>query len=118
MDEFSGRLVVHFLNLLYINYPIISDCATKNLDKGYAFVKLSTTFNQNRISNFETPTDGYNLLSAGLGSSFIFNKAKLGIHMSGTNLLDKTYISHLSRLKPEGIYNIGRNFNLGVSIQL
>ena len=92
--------------------------STKNLDKGYAFVKLSTTFNQNRISNFETPTDGYNLLSAGLGSSFIFNKAKLGIHMSGTNLLDKTYISHLSRLKPEGIYNIGRNFNLGVSIQL
>ena len=92
--------------------------STKLLDKGYAFVKLSTTFNQNRISNFETPTDGYNLLSAGLGSTFIFNKAKLGIHMSGTNLLDKTYISHLSRLKPEGIYNIGRNFNLGVSIQL
>lgn len=90
----------------------------KFLNSSYAFVKLSTTFEQDRISNFETPTNGYSLLSAGLGGTLNLKKAKLGVHISGTNLLDKTYVSHLSRLKPEGIHNIGRNFNFGINLQI
>ncbi|MEL0457004.1 TonB-dependent receptor [Flavobacteriaceae bacterium SZ-1-7] len=86
--------------------------------KGYAFVKLRSTFKQTKVSTFETATDGYNLLSAGLGGSFtLFNK-ELSVAISGNNLTDKTYINHLSRLKPDGIFNMGRNFMFGVNYKL
>ncbi len=90
----------------------------KYVQSGYAFVKLSSVFNQNNVSAFETTTDGYNLLSAGFGGSVkVFNNV-LGITVSGTNLTDTNYISHLSRLKHDGIFNIGRNFNIGLTYTL
>ena len=101
-----------------LNNTLRVEFSTKWLVTGYAFSKLSTAFNQNKISSFETPTDGYSLLSAGFGGTFNLEKAKISLNIAGTNLLDKTYISHLSRLKPEGIYNIGRNFSLGVKVQI
>ncbi|MFL1013201.1 TonB-dependent receptor [Flavisericum labens] len=85
------------------------------LKRGYAFVKLKTAFNQNKVSNFETPTSGYNLLSAGIGGSFTVFKNEMNIKLSGSNLTNKTYINHLSRLKPDGIFNMGRNINIGVT---
>ena len=90
----------------------------KSIENGYAFVKLSSVFNQNNISDFETSTDGYNLLSAGFGGMVKLFKNDLGISISGTNLTDKTYINHLSRLKPDGIFNMGRNFNIGLTYTL
>lgn len=77
---------------------------------GYAAVSLKTVFDQNRTGQFETPTKGYSLLNANLGYSFPLENMLLELNMSGTNLLDKTYISHLSRLKTDGIPNMGRNF--------
>ena len=88
------------------------------MKQGYAFVTLRSTFNQNNVSAFETNTDGYNLLSAGLGGSFDLFKNELNISVSGTNLTNKTYINHLSRLKPDGIFNIGRNINIGLTYRL
>ncbi len=88
------------------------------IKNGYAFVKLKSTFNQNNTSIFETPTNGYNLLSAGLGGSFKLFKNEVIATISGTNLTDKTYINHLSRLKPDGIFNMGRNINIGIKYQL
>src|SRR5690606_23270809 len=90
----------------------------KSIEKGYAFVKLSTVFDQNNISEFETSTKGYNLLSAGLGGTIKVFKNELGVSISGTNLTNQTYISHLSRLKPDGIFNMGRNFNFGLTYTL
>jgi iron complex outermembrane receptor protein len=37
---------------------------------------------------------------------------------SGNNLTDKVYVNHLSRLKSEGISNMGRNFTIGLSYNL
>ncbi|MCF7560267.1 TonB-dependent receptor [Sabulilitoribacter multivorans] len=88
------------------------------LKNGYAFVKLRSTFRQNNVSAFETTTNGYNLLSAGLGGSFSVFKNELAITVSGSNLTNKTYINHLSRLKPDGIFNMGRNINVGLSYSL
>lgn len=99
-------------NTLRIEYD------TKWLQKSYAFVTLNSTFKQNNVSQFETTTDGYNLLSAGFGGKVKLFKKDLAIAVSGTNLTDKKYINHLSRLKPEGIYNIGRNFNVGLTYYL
>ena len=88
------------------------------LKKGYSFVKLVSTFSQNNISAFETNTPGYNLLSAGFGGSFNLFKNEATFTISGTNLTNKTYINHLSRLKPDGIFNMGSNINIGLSYNL
>ncbi|MFV0541570.1 MAG: TonB-dependent receptor [Aestuariibaculum sp.] len=88
------------------------------LNKSFVFLKLTSTFNQNHISDFETRTGGYSLLDTGLGGHFkVFNN-EVSFTVSATNLTNKTYISHLSRLKPNGIYNMGRNINIGLTYQL
>ena len=89
-----------------------------NLKNSYAFIKLSSTFSQKNISGFETETASYNLLSLGLGGDIKIAKHILTINISGTNLTNKTYINHLSRLKIDSISNIGRNFNIGISYTL
>lgn len=91
---------------------------TKGTIETYAFIKLKTVFKQGKISAFETSTNGYNLLSAGFGGNVqVFNN-DLAITISGTNLTNKTYVNHLSRLKPDGIYNMGRNFSVGLTYSL
>jgi len=88
------------------------------INEGYVFVKLSMTFDQNNISEFETATSGYNLLSAGIGGTVKVFDHELSVSLSGNNLTNKEYINHLSRLKPEGIYNIGRNISVGATMTL
>ncbi|MFC0605753.1 TonB-dependent receptor [Winogradskyella pulchriflava] len=88
------------------------------IKKSYAFVKLRSTFAQNNVNTFETTSDAYNLLSAGIGGTFkVFNN-EMDVMLSATNLLDTEYIHHLSRLKPDGILNMGRNINIGITYSL
>jgi iron complex outermembrane receptor protein len=84
---------------------------------GYASISLKSVFDQDRTGLFETETAGYSILNAGVGTSITLNSLDIDLRLSGTNLLDKTYISHLSRLKPEGIPNMGRNISLGVGVK-
>ncbi|MBK5191660.1 MAG: TonB-dependent receptor [Flavobacteriaceae bacterium] len=98
-----------FTNTLRIEFDQIW-----SLKNNYGFVTLKSTLSQNDISEFETNTPGYSLLSAGIGSSFKFKGQTLDLRISGNNLLDKTYISHLSRLKQDGIPNRGRNVTLSL----
>src|SRR5690554_567782 len=91
---------------------------TKWIDKLSGFVKLHSTFAQNNSNTFETHTAGYNLLSAGMGGNITLFKNNLNVVVSRTNLTNKTYINHLSRLKDEGIYNIGRNISVSLSYSL
>ncbi|HET7361558.1 MAG TPA: TonB-dependent receptor [Salinimicrobium sp.] len=84
----------------------------------YGFISLRSTFEQRRTSAFETPTAAYNLFSAGLGGTFNLGPNTLRLMLSGTNLFDKTYFSHLSRLKENGIPNMGRNVSLSVKLVL
>ncbi|HEY9183730.1 MAG TPA: TonB-dependent receptor [Salegentibacter sp.] len=83
--------------------------------KKYAFLRLKNVFNQNRVSTFETRTGGYSLLGAGFGGTFDLNGSDLQFTISGNNILNKTYISHLSRLKPDNIANIGRNISFSLN---
>ena len=101
-----------------LNNTIRVELNNKWLQKGYAFVTLKSTFAQNNVSQFETNTGAYDLLSAGFGGMIKLFKNDLAISVSGTNLTDKEYINHLSRLKSEGIYNMGRNFNVGFTYYL
>lgn len=90
----------------------------KWLQNAYARVDVSTTFDQKNVSGFETETDGYTLFNAGLGGKIVWGKTAFEVSLSGNNLFDKTYIAHLSRLKTDGIPNIGRNVVLGLNFNI
>ena len=90
----------------------------KGIQNSYGFFKINTTFKQENISGFETKTDGYTLFDLGLGGTLKVFKNDLEISASVTNLTNKEYINHLSRLKSDGILNMGRSVNFGVSYKL
>lgn len=90
----------------------------KVLQNSYFFVTLQSVFDQNNTSFFETATTGYNLLNMGLGGRMLLGDQSIEFRVSANNILDKTYIAHLSRLKIDGIPNIGRNISLGLSIPI
>lgn len=81
---------------------------------------------QNRVDNtFETPTSGYTLVNAGIGTTLILGKRALKLSVSGNNLMDLKYYDALSRFKPGrldqtdptfGVYNPGRNLTFGVYV--
>ena len=104
----------------------------KSLRKFYVNVELDYFFEQNQFySAFgtETKTPSYFLLNTGIGSDVVNKNENIlfSIYFSATNILDIAYQSHLSRLKyaPEniatkrvGIFNIGRNFNIKLTVPL
>ncbi|TBW29071.1 TonB-dependent receptor [Gramella sp. KN1008] len=87
----------------------------KFLKEKYAFIRLKNVFDQNNPGMFETGTSGYGLLGAGFGTVLDMGASSLKLGINGNNLLNKAYISHLSRLKPDNIYNIGRNIMVSAS---
>lgn len=91
---------------------------SKNVKNSSIFLQMNYTFNQNNISEFETKTNDYLLLSSGIGSDIQLKKSKFNLYLTATNLLNKEYVAHLSRLKADGIYNMGRNIVLGVNFNL
>ncbi|WP_323789007.1 TonB-dependent receptor [Psychroserpens sp.] len=86
--------------------------------EGYAYVKYSSTFNQKKVSDFESTTKGFNLLSAGFGATVKLFEKNLDISIAANNLTDERFTNHLSRLKPDGILNIGRNISFGLNYTL
>jgi iron complex outermembrane receptor protein len=77
----------------------------------------------------ETPTPGYTLFNAAIGSDVKNKKGKTvcSIILAMNNITDIAYQSHLSRLKyaPEnyatgrtGVYNMGRNLSVKVQVPL
>ena len=91
---------------------------SKNIKNSFVFFQANYTFNQNKIGNFETKTNDYLLLSSGVGTDIQLKKATFNLFLTATNLLNKQYVAHLSRLKSDGIDNMGRNIVLGVNFNL
>lgn len=87
----------------------------KWLPNGYASVSLHSFFKQDNVSEFETATPAYNLVNLGIGGDIIISKYTFTTSLTINNLLDKKYINHLSRLKPDNIFNPGRNIVLGIN---
>ena len=101
------------------NNTIRTEFKIKNwLEDGFATLNFSSTFNQNNVSGFETKSNGYTLVNLGFGGKVKLGKTAFEINLNGNNLLDKSYIAHLSRLKNDGIPNIGRNIVFGVNFNL
>jgi len=88
------------------------------LKNGYASLKLESTFAQKNNSAFETNSSAYNLVHIALGGKVILNKTKFELNLNINNVFDTQYIAHLSRLKTDGIQNIGRNIVVGLSFDI
>lgn len=70
-------------------------------------------FDKNDVSPLETKSEGYHLLHLAL-SVDIKTKLPINLQAGVKNLLNETYIDHLSRLKKLGISGSGRNFYLSL----
>jgi iron complex outermembrane receptor protein len=88
------------------------------LQERYSFITLKSRAKQNNITDFETETPAYSLLSIGAGGLINVGTTSVTARLTATNVLNKSYISHLSRLKADNIENIGRNINLALEIPL
>jgi iron complex outermembrane receptor protein len=84
------------------------------LKEGFTSIGLTSTLNQNKVSGFETRTGGYSLLNIGIGGTLHCGKTKIEVSLNGNNITDKKYSAHLSRLKTDGILNMGKNVVLGL----
>jgi len=101
------------------NNTIRTEFKIKNwLEDGFATLNVSSTFNQNNVSGFETKSNGYTLLNLGFGGTVKLGKTIFDLNLNANNLLDKEYTAHLSRLKTDGIPNMGRNIVLGVNFNI
>ena len=90
----------------------------KGLKNKYAYITLKSVLDQDKVGDFEDASKGYNLVDLGFGGAVVAFNTSMEVRLSAQNIFDKTYISHLSRLKTDGIANIGRNISLAVSIPL
>lgn len=89
--------------------------STKWFQDGFAMINVEHTLNQKRTSAFETPSNDYTLVNLGIGGKVIIGKTFFNLSLNANNLLNRNYISHLSRLKNDGIPNIGRNIVFGIN---
>ena len=76
-------------------------------------IGLLSKANQNDVSDFETSTESYSLVD--ISGSYMLNLANndLNLFWSVSNLFDKEYVDHLSRLKTLNIHDMGRNISVG-----
>ncbi|TWR29886.1 TonB-dependent receptor [Mucilaginibacter pallidiroseus] len=96
----------------------------KGVTDFYFYTGIDNFFKQSRVdATFETPTNAYTLLNAGIGATFKIGSQPLKLYVSGYNLTNKKYYDALNRLRPGrysqedptfGVYNPGRNITFGV----
>ena len=111
--HYRGGIKAEFKNL---NKTISNFYIQMNADHYFAQNHVYTAFDT------ETATPSYTLLSAGLGASFSWFDKKdfISLYLSGNNLTNLAYQSHLSRLKyadqnpatgRRGVFDMGRNIS-------
>lgn len=112
-----------------LKYDFIRD--GKMFNNLFAKVGMDMNFRQNHFyaaDETETATPAYTLFNLAVGTDILVKgKKRLSIVLTGDNLTNKAYQSHLSRLKyadenpltgRRGIYNMGRNFSIKVTAPL
>ncbi|GAB4094216.1 TonB-dependent receptor [Flaviaesturariibacter terrae] len=126
-DNLPSIPAAHLVNELRVTLPK----SGKRFHGLYARVELDNSFRQVHFFssyNTETSTNGYSLLNAGIGGDVVSKGRTLfSLHVSGNNLTDVAYQSHLSRLKytdvnavtgRRGVFNMGRNFSVKLNVPL
>ncbi len=103
----------------------------KTIRNFYLSLESDYTFRQDKAFTAygtETPTPAWWLINLAVGTDFRKNSQNLfSVIISGTNLTDVAYQNHLSRLKytsvnnvtgRQGVFNVGRSFNVKLNIPL
>ena len=90
------------------------------LKKGKLYLTFGSelAFKQDHTASLETVSDAYHLLHAGIGISVTVSGHLPSLDLQVRNLLNKSYIDHLSTLKPLRYFNMGRNIVINLSIPL
>jgi iron complex outermembrane receptor protein len=97
---------------LSINYqPLKKDALT-------IFAGYDRVFEQARPGEGEESTSGYNLVQAGIKYVANWKGKQFTLGITGFNLLNETYIDHISILRAFNITNPGRNIMLNLQFQL
>ena len=112
-----------------LRYDIIRD--GKTLNNLYVSLGIEYNLRQNHfygIGGTETATPAYTLLNAAAGVDVMHRGYKLfSVFLTGNNLTNAAYQSHLSRLKyapvnertfRRGVFNMGRNFGIKIVVPL
>lgn len=114
-----------------LKYDIVHD--GRFISNTYAAIEIDCNFKQSHFYGAygtETATPAYTLLNASAGTDILWHgKRVASVYITGNNLTNKAYQSHLSRLKyadknqatgRTGVYNMGRNigFKLIVPIDI
>jgi len=117
-----------WLSELRGNFKKVNGC----MRNAYIGLQMDMNFKQDNVFSAyetETPTDGYTLLNANLGTDFVNknNKTLFSLHFAVNNIGDVAYQSHLSRLKyapvneltgRSGVFNMGRTFSVKVAVPI
>ena len=112
-----------------VRYEFI--CNGRTFDNLFVKFEVDCNLRQNHYlaaNATETATPSYTLLNVYAGTDIkCHGKRVLSLYLSGENLTDRAYQSHLSRLKyldtntatgRRGVYNMGRNFSVKVVVPL
>ncbi|WP_209329820.1 TonB-dependent receptor [Lunatimonas salinarum] len=84
--------------------------------KPYVGVSGVLVFDQNRSAAMEDSTPGYYLLGLNVGSTLLIGGKQVDTYINGTNLLNQTFLDHMSLYRPLGIHQIGRNVSLNIKL--
>lgn len=112
-----------------VRYEFI--CGGRTFDNLFLKFAVDCNLRQNHFyaaNDTETATPSYALLNLYVGTDIkSHGKRLLSIYLSGENLTNRAYQSHLSRLKyldrnmvtgRTGVYNMGRNFSVKVVVPI
>lgn len=91
---------------------------TKWLKESFVLLNVDYFLKQSNIGTFETKTNDYALLNFALGGTIKFKEVAMDLHLNCNNVLNRNYVSHLSRLKSDGIPNMGRNIIFGINLSI
>ncbi len=75
-------------------------------------------FQQKQVPSEEKTSAAYFLLNAGLGTTLKIGEQRFNLSIFANNLLNTTYVDHLSELKSIGYYDMGRNISIKLTIPL
>lgn len=71
---------------------------------------------QHRVGEFETASVDYHIINIGANMR-LETKFNIDVGVGVKNVLNENYINHLSRLKAQGIPNMGRNYYVSIRLE-
>ena len=112
-----------------LHYDIVTN--SRMLSNTYVELEMDYNFKQDhvyRANGTETPTPAYTLFNVSAGTGIMYRGKKLfSVYLTATNIFDKAYQNHLSRLKyadvnvatgRTGVFNMGRNIGVKILVPI